>query len=323
MASVTKVGIRLVIHTRTMVDTLFVEHLPQRPMRDPNHSIAIIGAGAVGRAMAEAALGADWPVSVLVTRRPAACDWMDSSRTLITDDRSAVSRAQTVLICVPDDHVMATASTLSVAPGTIVAHTAGSLGLDAITTPNAHAGSIHPVMVLMPGGRRAEALPGAVAAVDGDAISAPWLRSFAIDLGMTPVQIDPAQRTQHHLAAALAGGLLTGILADAVRLWTDAGVPTSVASSALGLMVQEIGRTMRITDGPGPVMGPAARGDAGTIRKHLEVLHQQYPEIAPAYQSLVERCVDWSLANGTLEANSAQAVQSLLHSDSLTTPDAS
>ncbi|MCH2141547.1 MAG: DUF2520 domain-containing protein [Phycisphaerales bacterium] len=278
-------------------------------MTNHDHSIAIIGAGAVGRAMAEAAMAARRTISVIVTRRPAACDWIDSKQTVVTSDISAVSQANTVLICVPDDHVTATASTLQVAPGTIVAHTAGSLGLEAITTSDAHAGSIHPVMVLMPGGRRAEALKGAVAAVDGNEVAAPWLRSFAIDIGMTPVQIETTKRTQHHLAAALAGGLLTGVLADAVKLWTDAGVPKAVASAALGLMVQEIGRTMSRSEGPGPVMGPAARGDAGTIAKHLDVLQAQYPHMEDMYQSLVERCLDWSQANNTLEAASADAVR--------------
>ena len=283
-------------------------------MIDYSASIAIIGAGAVGRAMTQAAINAGRPVIALATRTPERCDWIAQSDVLITTDLDTATKdADVIVLCVPDDLVTSIASSLRNTAGKLLVHTAGSLDLTPVSIPTAHPGSLHPVMVLMHGGRGCEALRGAAAAIDGDDVSRPWLHRFASDIGMEPMEIASDKRSLHHLAASLAGGLLTGVLADAVSLWHEAGIPESMAATALGRMVEEIGRTIAGGSGPGPVMGPAARGDIGTLTRHLDELNRHSPQLQGIYRELVERCAAWSVERGIMDGQTAQDIQTLMH----------
>ncbi|HKN51735.1 MAG TPA: DUF2520 domain-containing protein, partial [Amycolatopsis sp.] len=58
--------------------------------------------------------------------------------------------------------------------------------------------------------------------------------------------------------------------------------------------------------------GPVARGDLGTVRKHLAVLAEQAPDVAPAYRALARRTVARSTAAGLLAAPAAAELTELL-----------
>ena len=67
---------------------------------------------------------------------------------------------------------------------------------------------------------------------------------------------------------------------------------------------------MRAEDEPGPV----ARGDADTVRTHLEVLAQVAPEVLPSYVAMARLTADRALAVGLLDAERAGALLAVLGS---------
>ncbi len=63
-----------------------------------------------------------------------------------------------------------------------------------------------------------------------------------------------------------------------------------------------------------------ARGDVGTIRRHLEVLAKEAPESLELYRLLSLRTVPIALAKGTLKPEAAREIEALLQSRKVSPP---
>jgi predicted short-subunit dehydrogenase-like oxidoreductase (DUF2520 family) len=289
-------------------------------------TIAIVGAGAMGSAIAMGAHRAGRNVTALASRHHDRARGLakELGAVLVTEAADIIEHADVILLCVPDDAIAAVAGTLKEVTDKLIVHTAGAKGLtvlDVAAARGACTGSLHPVMVVAAGGRGHEALQGATAAIDGNDPACVWLTAFARDLQMEPVTIPAEHRALYHLSAAMVGGLMTGLLASAVDLWGVLGLDRSTAATAMGRMVQEAGRNLERLGVPEAVMGPAIRGDVGTIEQHLQVLAIEAPQLVPLYRVLVERCLPYGQERGVLSDEHVQAITELLHRQKSPLPD--
>ena len=66
--------------------------------------------------------------------------------------------------------------------------------------------------------------------------------------------------------------------------------------------------------GDGALTGPVVRGDAGTLRAHLDVLAAVAPEVLPSYLAMARLTADRALAAGLLEPDRAGALLDVLGS---------
>ncbi|MBG84040.1 MAG: hypothetical protein CMJ40_05780 [Phycisphaerae bacterium] len=286
-------------------------------MIDHTTPITIVGAGALGQALALGIHRSGRTIDRIVSRsehRGGSLAELVNAKLVSTCEGI---NSSAVILCVPDDVINDVASQLDCPPGSLVAHCAGSRGLDVLEScrqDHTHVGSIHPVMVLARGGRGPEAMQGATAAIEGDEVSEPWLQQLARDLGMRPVAIPPERRALYHLSAALVGGLMTGLLAASADLWKLLDLDRATAVDALAPMVREAGLNLQELGVPGVVMGPAARGDIGTIRKHLEELECHAPHLLPLYRELALLSIPYATEREQLDAASAEDVHKALDS---------
>ena len=281
--------------------------------------IAIIGLGAMGEALARGAQAAGRSVVALSSRHPDKTQAIaqELGATLTQSPAEAAAMADVVMVCGPDDAIAEVAQSLGPTNGRLIVHTAGARGLsvlDVAAGRGAHTGSLHPVMVIAQGGRGHEALRGATAAIDGCEIARTWLTEFAQDLGLNPIRIPAEHRALYHLSASLVGGVMTGLLAASADLWGQLGVDRSEAARALGRMVQEAGRNLEHLGVPDAVMGPVIRGDLGTIKQHLQVLHVESPQMAATYRSLVRLCLPYAIERNLLDQETAEAISSAVSS---------
>lgn len=288
-------------------------------MMQRDATIAIVGAGAMGSAIARGAHCAGRKVTALASRHHDRTTELahELGAVLVTDAADIVEHADVILLCVPDDAIAPVAGTLKSVTNKLIVHTAGAKSLtvlDVAAKRGAATGSLHPVMVVAARGRGHKALQGATAAIDGDEATCAWLSGFARDLHMDPVTIPAEHRALYHLSAAMVGGLMTGLLASAVDLWGVLGLDRTTASTAMGRMVQEAGRNLERLGVPEAVMGPAIRGDAGTIELHLQVLAVEAPQLVPLYRVLVERCLPYGQERGVLSDEQVQAIAEVLES---------
>lgn len=230
--------------------------------------VRVIGPGRAGSALAAALRVAGWRVDGPLGREH------DPAR--VTTD------ARLVLLAVPDREVAGVAASL--APGgAVVAHVAGSLGLDALA-PHERVASVHPLVSLPDAELGARRLAGAWFAVAGDPVGSEVVAA----LGGRAVEVADEDRTTYHAAAAVAANHLVALLGQVERLARSVGVPLEayldLARGALD-NVAEVGSVAALT-------GPVARGDRETVARHLAAIPEDERAAYALLAELAQRLVD-------------------------------
>jgi predicted short-subunit dehydrogenase-like oxidoreductase (DUF2520 family) len=225
--------------------------------------VRIVGRGRAGRSLARALRSIRWDVD-LVGHEQAA---------------TATTAVDLVVLAVADEFVAQTALAVEPVDSTVVAHMAGSLGLDALN-PHQRRASLHPLVALPNEELGAQRLlDGAWFAVAGD----PLVTSVATALGGHPFAVQDEDRAAYHAAAVIASNHLVALLAQAERVGAIAGVPLEAYLGLVHATVDNIA-----TLGPRAALtGPAARGDDATIERHLDALPEDERAL---YEILSEEC---------------------------------
>jgi predicted short-subunit dehydrogenase-like oxidoreductase (DUF2520 family) len=182
-----------------------------------------------------------------------------------------------VVLAVPDATIAPVASAIDPVDHTVVAHLAGSLGLD-VLEPHLRRAAMHP-LVAMPnpevGARRLA--DGAWFAVAGDDL----VRHAVDDLGGRWFEVPDEHRAAYHAAAVIASNHVVALLGQAERVAAIAGVPLEAYLDLVRVTIDNVAEL-----GPaGALTGPAARGDWATIEAHLAALPAEERD---AYRTLVE-----------------------------------
>lgn len=212
--------------------------------------LRVVGPGRAGGALELAARRVGWDVRTPIRRGEAL--------------EAALDDVDLVVVTTPDAVIPEVAAALPRRDDVVVAHLAGSLGLEALGAHTRRA-ALHPIVSLPSADVGADRLlDGAWFAVAGD----PLVERLVGDLGGHAVEVDDDDRALHHAAAAVAANHLVALLAQVERLAWRAGVPLeaylSIAHGAID-NVAELGPAEALT-------GPVARFDVGTVRRHLAAL---------------------------------------------------
>jgi predicted short-subunit dehydrogenase-like oxidoreductase (DUF2520 family) len=228
-------------------------------------SIAVIGPGRLGTALAAAVRAAGLTVAGPLGRRDAVPDG-----------------ARTVLLCVPDAEIAAAAAALPAAgaEGRLVGHCSGATGLAVLAGHEAF--SLHPLMTV-PAGAPATVFAGAGAAIDGStprALAA--AEALARAAGMAPTRVADADRAAYHAAASIAANFLVTLEGAAERLAATAGVDRALLAPLVRAAVEnwaERGAAAALT-------GPIARGDEATVARQRAAVEERTPELLALFDVL-------------------------------------
>jgi predicted short-subunit dehydrogenase-like oxidoreductase (DUF2520 family) len=186
--------------------------------------------------------------------------------------------ADVVLLCVPDGEIGAAAA--AIAPGRLVGHCSGALGLEALGGREGF--SLHPLMAVTREGAR---FTGAGAAVDGSTERAvATATALAEAVGLRPVRIAPEDRAAYHAAASIASNFLVTLQAAAERLAATVGADREVFVPLVRATVENwaaLGPERALT-------GPVARGDEATVARQRDAVAERVPELVPLFDALVE-----------------------------------
>jgi len=188
-----------------------------------------------------------------------------------------------VLLAVPDDQIAAVSERLAtLLPRTVaVLHTSGATPLDRITTYFPARGVLWPVYSLRREDEQTDwsTVPLVYAATTEDLQTR--LRRWCTALTEHAYALDDEQRAQLHLAAVFGNNFTNWLTQIAFELCTERGIPFA----ALRPIVQQ---TFARLDDQAPATrqtGPAARGDAATMTRHLALL-EEHPAYARLYRAL-------------------------------------
>jgi predicted short-subunit dehydrogenase-like oxidoreductase (DUF2520 family) len=268
-------------------------------------SLAILGAGRVGRALARALHERGWSVAVVATRSEAsarkAVKFIGAGRPHAGIPPQTLA-AKVILIAVPDDAIAATAKELARVAGEqlrrkFVLHTSGACdatALQAVRDCGAFAASMHPLQTF--NGLSVPPLEGKVFGIEGDEPAARMARVIARALGGVPVTIARENKAAYHSAGAFASGLILALEEAGAQILQKSGLPRREAQRALlSLSRQVLDHYEKL--GPHKAWtGPLSRGDFGVVAAHEEAIADNHPEFLEAYQA-VSRLAAHVLAN--------------------------
>jgi predicted short-subunit dehydrogenase-like oxidoreductase (DUF2520 family) len=145
--------------------------------------------------------------------------------------------------------------------------------------------SLHPLQTIPDGDADLTGAPCGVAGSSADAVALAW--ELATRIGMRPFEVPEEHRAIYHAAAVMASNLLVALEESASELLDRAGIDGASRELLAPLVLRTAANWAE--RGSKALTGPAARGDAETIERHLRALREVAPDLLPLYASLTER----------------------------------
>ncbi|MGH2941893.1 MAG: Rossmann-like and DUF2520 domain-containing protein [Solirubrobacteraceae bacterium] len=234
-------------------------------------SLAVIGAGRVGRSIARAAGDAGLRVTLSGRR----------------DALAAGEEAEIALLCVPDSAIEDACETISAAipPLPYVGHTSGATGLDALEAAARHGTrtfSIHPLQTVHDGNATLTGAPCAVSGSDSEARRI--ATALAARVGMRPFRLDEEHRATYHAAASIASNFLVTLEGIAERLAQTAGLERE----RLVALVEASVANWAALGAERALTGPIARGDVDTLARQRAAVAERLPAEIELFDALVD-----------------------------------
>lgn len=289
--------------------------------------VGIIGAGTVGKTMAIGLSRRGYSVVATASRRYESAQAMASlvpGCVAYSTAPEAAAASDFVLITSPDDVIKCIASSIEWHTGQGVAHCSGVASLDVLEYAShlgAYPGAIHPLQTFSSVASALNNLQGTTFAIEGDDQIQPYLTDMAIDLGGTPIYLQPEDKALYHTSVVFMGGLLTGLVGAVAGMWDQFGINRAEALKAIIPIIRGGVDTLEAVGIPSAMAGPYVRGDLGTIRKHLEALKNQTPNLLPAYCHMALIGLPLALERGRVTDEQAAAIKELLRKALANTPD--
>ncbi|WP_055588480.1 Rossmann-like and DUF2520 domain-containing protein [Streptacidiphilus griseoplanus] len=293
---------------------------------DPGNRPARLAVGVVGTGRVGPALGAALQLAghrvvaasgVSAASRRRAENLLPGVR-MVTPPQ-VMAAADLVLLTVPDDAladlVSGLAATGAVRPGQLLVHSSGAHGV-AVLEPATRAGALplalHPAMTFTGTTVDVARLAGCPFGVTAPEELRPVAEALVVEMGGEPEWVPEEVRPLYHTALAHGSNHLVTLVAQAQELLAAAGVaePGRMLGPLLGAALDNALRS-----GDAALTGPVARGDAGTVRRHLQQLRRVSPQALEAYRAMARATADRALAAGMLKADAAEALLDVLADD--------
>jgi predicted short-subunit dehydrogenase-like oxidoreductase (DUF2520 family) len=258
-------------------------------------SLAIIGAGRVGRALGRRLREAGWRIIVVATRSEAsarnAARFIGGGRPVAGIPASLIGTGA-ILLTVPDDAIAAVAAELAdrVANelrGKIVLHTSGALDssvLEPLFARGAAVASMHPLQSFS--GVGVPPLDDKVFAIEGDELAVRTARRIARTLGGMPVAISAEKKPLYHTAGVFGAGMCLALEEAGVQMLMTAGLKRREAQHALLSLTRQVLENYEKLGPQKAWTGPLARGDFQVLAMHEQALRALQPEFLYAYSAV-------------------------------------
>jgi len=258
-------------------------------------TLAILGAGRVGRALGRLLHERGWRILVVAARSETtarkAAKFVRAGQPSAGIPPQALA-AKTILLGVPDDAIPDVASRLAriggqQLRGKIVLHTSGARDADVLEPVRAFgafAASMHPLQTF--NGVSAPPLEGKIFAIEGDAPAVRVARSIARSLGGVPLNISAEKKPLYHAAGAFAAGLVLALEEAGVQMLKTSGLPQREALQALLSLSRQVLEHYEKLGPHKAWTGPLSRGDYGVVAANEEAIANYHPEFLEAYVAL-------------------------------------
>lgn len=281
-------------------------------------SIGIVGAGTVGTALATRLSQKGYRVSAVASRTTESARRLARRvRTaLVCSDAQGVANvADLVFVTTPDGVIPTVVSSIKWRKGQSVLHCSGADSLDVLEPARkagAQVGVFHPLQTFASVDQAITNLAGSTFALEANEPLLGRLRQMATDLGGHGVALKAGDKVLYHAAAVMACNYVVTLVKLAADLWSTFGVSQAEATRALLPLLKGTLNNIENVGLPNCLTGPIARGDTGTISKHLAALEQKAPDLLSTYRELGLQTIPISLAKGRVDPARADEMKRLL-----------
>ena len=290
----------------------------RRDQESNRHKIGFIGAGTVGTALAVRLSGKGYPVVAVSSRTKASAHRLAAAvpGCQAYDGAQAVAdNAQLVFITTPDDVIAQVVAEFQWHPGQGVVHCSGAAATDILEPARergADVGGFHPLQTFASVTYAVENLPGSTFAIEADEPLLSTLQEMAIALEGSWVRLGAGDKVLYHAAAVVACNYFVTLVKLATDLWQSFGVPPQQATRALIPLLRGTLNNLDNVGLPHCLTGPIARGDLGTIKKHIFALERAAPGLLTTYRELGLQTIPIALAKGKIDQERAKELETLL-----------
>lgn len=283
-------------------------------------NFAIIGTGMVGTAIGFLLKKAGYKVISVYDKSPAALKRATSytGGKPFLNPQDAVQEADCILITTPDDFISSACGEVALSPslkGKFVFHMSGAGGLDlleAARKAGASVASIHPLQSFSSIDQAIKIIPGSYFGVTADKKALTPAKNIVRRLQGIPIVISPDQKPLYHAAACFASNYLVSLMNVVESIYQSIGISEKDAKKAYLPLVYGSLKNIEKSGSVSALTGPIARGDSGTIKKHLTAMDKNLRRYSSLYSSLGLITVKVAQKKGTLNAGQAKKINALL-----------
>ncbi len=259
-------------------------------------TIAIVGAGRVGKSMARLwHEGGVFRVEAVFNRsREKAREsvaFIGAGRPVWT--WQAIARTDVTMIATADDAIADACEELAdhngFGPGGIVFHCSGAVPsslLEPARACGASVASLHPVKSFADPATAIETFAGTSCAIEGDDAATAVLTPAAEAIGGEPFAISTEEKLIYHAANVFVCNYLPPLVEIGLDCYEKAGVERMQANRIIRPLVEETVASIFRTGTARALTGPVARGDAVLVRRQLAAVEAWRPEYGEIYRSL-------------------------------------
>jgi predicted short-subunit dehydrogenase-like oxidoreductase (DUF2520 family) len=280
--------------------------------------LGFIGAGTVGTALAVRLSSKGYQVVAVSSRNQTSAENLalavNGCRAL-AENQDVADASELIFITTPDDAITTVVSQVKWHPGQSVVHCSGADSADILEPAKklgAYVGVFHPLQTFANAKQAIENIPGSTFVVEAETPLLNTLKDMATTLGGHWIELKASDKVLYHTAAVIACNYMVTLVKLATDLWQTFSVPPHQATQALLPLIQGTIHNIDTVGIPQCLTGPIARGDTGTIKKHLDALQKKAPGLLSTYRELGLQTIPIALAKGRINEQQAHELQTIL-----------
>ncbi len=280
--------------------------------------LGFIGAGTVGTALSRRLSERGYQVVAVSSRSQASAEKLAQAISgchAVNNKQAVAEAAELVFITTPDGAIAPVVAEIKWHPGQNVVHCSGADSTDILEPAKrlgAQVGAFHPLQTFASVKQAIDNIPGSTFAIEAEEPLLTTLEDMATALDGHWIELKADDKVVYHAAAVIACNYLVTLVKLATDLWQTFNIPTHQATKALMPLLQGTLNNIDNVGIPQCLTGPIARGDTGTINKHLKAFQKVAPALLSTYRELGLQTIPIALAKGRINQNQAQELQAIL-----------
>ncbi len=284
-------------------------------------TIAILGLGKVGTAVGYLLKSAGYPIVAVASRSVSSLNHgvAFTGGKPATSFSDAAAQADCIFITTADDAIQSTCEKVTqeggIYPGKKVIHMSGAGGLDLLSAAKkagACVASIHPLQSFADVEGAIKNIPGSTFGITTNDNIKAWSVQIVKDMGGIPFFIPEEDKPLYHAAACMASNYLTALMHTVEEIYLSLGLSHDDAIQAFWPLVRGTLKNIEMKGTVSALTGPVARGDIGTIRKHLQAFRDKLPLYLQAYCAMGILTADIGIEKKTLSKEEAETIKKML-----------